>query len=523
MTLSLRRAACLAAAAAITIPAAAAAAPGDSAEFAVSGPLPAAITAGPDGNLWLAQYTELVQSGIGRLTPAGAFSGFTGGIAADAGTTSITSGPDGNLWFTGRFNPVPTLMRATTSGAVTTVASFPVNSAARSVVSGPDGNLWLALNDTIVRSTPAGVTTSFAMPVAPGPSSYNVDDMTSGPGGALWWVDRSEGVIGRATTAGAITVVANFAAGAEPTNVAEGPDGNLWVTLRGAKQIARVTPAGAISTFAVPSAPADLPDIAPGPDGNLWFTESAPSKLGRITTAGAITEYTIPRPGAAPNAITAGPDGNMWVADGVATWVARVLTGVTPTNTAAPAVTGTPKIGQRLTASNGSWKYLPTGYAYSWQRCASAAGAGCASIAGATAGAYTVTDDDLGKFLIASVTASNLNGASQAAVAPAATVPSLPALKVTWSRSKRTIRANITLRRGATGYRIAAVTTAGAAATRNGRCVRVTKKARTGTRTRIVRSQRCTITLPKGAWSVNVRGVKGPDVLAITKKAYRIR
>src|SRR5579872_6180696 len=68
-----------------------------------------------------------------------------------------------------------------------------------------------------------------------------------------------------------------------------------------------------------------------------------------------------------------------------------------PRNTAAPTISGTPQVGQVLTASNGTWSSdtTPT-YGYQWQRCDSA-GANCAAIAGATASTYTVQSADLSK------------------------------------------------------------------------------------------------------------------------------
>src|SRR5258705_9559905 len=69
-------------------------------EFSVgitAGAQPAAIAAGPDGNLW---FTEQGGNRIGRITPAGVVTEFSAGITAGAALAGIAAGPDGNLWFT---------------------------------------------------------------------------------------------------------------------------------------------------------------------------------------------------------------------------------------------------------------------------------------------------------------------------------------------------------------------------------------------------------------------------------------
>src|ERR1700687_4314651 len=55
-----------------------------------------AITAGPDGNLWFAEFANK----IGRITPLGVVTEFSTGITAFAFPFGITAGPDANLWFT---------------------------------------------------------------------------------------------------------------------------------------------------------------------------------------------------------------------------------------------------------------------------------------------------------------------------------------------------------------------------------------------------------------------------------------
>ena len=78
-----------------------------------------------------------------------------------------------------------------------------------------------------------------------------------------------------------------------------------------------------------------------------------------------------------------------------------------PTNTTPPAITGTPTVGQTLTADNGAWSDTTglTQYTYQWYRC-DAQGANCAAVNGATSDTYNLTADDLGSTMRVDVQAS---------------------------------------------------------------------------------------------------------------------
>jgi virginiamycin B lyase len=72
---------------------------------------PTAITEGSDGNLW---FTNI--GFVGRLTPEGQITDFTGKIGNSAHLQGITPGPGGNLWFTiSNFNQIG---KISTSGTV---------------------------------------------------------------------------------------------------------------------------------------------------------------------------------------------------------------------------------------------------------------------------------------------------------------------------------------------------------------------------------------------------------------------
>lgn len=95
------------------------------------------ISAGPDSNLWFAEYSG---QQIARITPAGVITEFPSG----GYPYQITKGPDGNLWFTGDYgNLVGTI---TTSGVITEFAVPTGSSRPFGITAGPDGNLWFTEN-----------------------------------------------------------------------------------------------------------------------------------------------------------------------------------------------------------------------------------------------------------------------------------------------------------------------------------------------------------------------------------------
>jgi hypothetical protein len=88
-----------------------------------------------------------------------------------------------------------------------------------------------------------------------------------------------------------------------------------------------------------------------------------------------------------------------------------------PVNTTLPTISGTPRVGQTLTASNGTWTNSPTAYQYQWQRCR-ADGAGCVAVAGATEKTYVLVAADAGRTMRVRVLAVNADGATGARSAP---------------------------------------------------------------------------------------------------------
>jgi len=99
-----------------------------------------------------------------------------------------------------------------------------------------------------------------------------------------------------------------------------------------------------------------------------------------------------------------------------------------PGNTSPPVVSGTAKVGQTLTVSNGSWTGSPTDYSYQWQRCSSTSS--CTNISDATGKTYVIRSADVGHTLRAVVTASNADGLSTANSNQTATVAAATGIPV---------------------------------------------------------------------------------------------
>lgn len=84
------------------------------------------------------------------------------------------------------------------------------------------------------------------------------------------------------------------------------------------------------------------------------------------------------------------------------------VSGIAPVNTVAPALSGTPIVGETLTVTNGTWTGTPAPtYAREWLRDGSA-------ISGATGTTYVLTEDDVDASITVRVTGTNSAGNAQA-------------------------------------------------------------------------------------------------------------
>jgi thermitase len=126
-----------------------------------------------------------------------------------------------------------------------------------------------------------------------------------------------------------------------------------------------------------------------------------------------------------------------------------VAVAAAPVNTAPPAASGTPKQGQVLTTSNGSWQgTTPMSDGYQWLRCNNS-GASCTAIAGATASSYALGPGDVGSTVRSQVTAANTAGEASATSAQTAVVTNVQALTFNGTLSKNVTSLSFPLTIGA--------------------------------------------------------------------------
>lgn len=95
-----------------------------------------------------------------------------------------------------------------------------------------------------------------------------------------------------------------------------------------------------------------------------------------------------------------------------------------PVNNTPPVITGVAAVDETLSASTGTWTGA-TDYAFAWLRC-NEFGAACSTIAGAATSTYVLVAADAGSTIKVRVTASNVDGATEALSAQTALVTDDP-------------------------------------------------------------------------------------------------
>ncbi len=155
---------------------------------------------------------------------------------------------------------------------------------------------------------------------------------------------------------------------------------------------------------------------------------TACSDIAGAGGAGASSTYTLTRADVG-NVVTVRVTAtNFAGSDSASSAPSDVIAPAPPLSTSPPPVSGTTRDGDVLTAGPGGWDtYSTPVYSYQWVRCDSGA---CSDIAGAGAQTYRLTFADESKTVHVRVTASNLEGATQAESAETSAIAPGPPVKL---------------------------------------------------------------------------------------------
>jgi virginiamycin B lyase len=211
------------------------------------------ITPGPGGNMWFTETfahpePEPPTARIGMISPnTDVVTQYQTGPGAYA---QIVAGPNGDLWyanyFAGRIESItpagdPTPFGPLSESECATGAAKPCPYPT-SIIVGPGDNIWFneLRGNEIGELTPAGVFSKYETGL---PHGVGVADLAVGPEGNVWFTERNTSRVGRITPSGVITQFEiGITPSSEPNGIALGPDENLWVTQMKTGQIARIVP-----------------------------------------------------------------------------------------------------------------------------------------------------------------------------------------------------------------------------------------------------------------------------------------
>jgi sugar lactone lactonase YvrE len=376
--------------------------------------------------------------------------------------------------------------KVTSSGQLSTIAGTgtagapTAGAATSSDLHSPDavavdaaGNVYIAdlANYLVEKVTPAGQLSIFAgngsgsgTPTAGSATATtigNVGGIAVDSSGNVYIADTGGSRVLKVTPSGQLSFYAgNGTSGAptpgsatssdlgEPEQLAVDAAGDLFIADTGDNLVEKVTPSGTLSVFAgngaygapapgaATSSPLDSPaSVAVDAAGDLYIGNLS-QNIDEVTPTGTLSviagndtygapTYGVPATSSDlgnPEGIASTPSGRLYVAETFRNLV-DLLTPSVVANTTPPTISGSPVVGDTLTAGTGTWSNSPVLYAYQWEDCDST-GANCTPITGATVSTYVVTSADDGHTIRVVVTGQNGGGSASATSAATAAVPS---------------------------------------------------------------------------------------------------
>jgi virginiamycin B lyase len=253
---------------------------------------PYALTAGPDGAVWV----TCVHGGeVARVSLDGGVQRFDAGVRPSI----ITAGPDGALWFT----RADGIVRLTTDGEQT---AFAVE-APFGIVAGPDRALWFTATDRVGRLGLDGRVDEWALPPDSLPAM-----IARGPDDALWFTLNQASAIGRIDARGELTVRDTPTRGAGPVGIAATHDA-LWFTELLAARIGRIADEAPIQELALENPEAKPHAVIAAQSDGVWVSLWGADQIAHVSDEGEVATIDLPA-GSEPHGMAIGPDEALWVA-----------------------------------------------------------------------------------------------------------------------------------------------------------------------------------------------------------------
>jgi virginiamycin B lyase len=256
------------------------------------------------GNVW---YTETDANQVASMTSLGVVTQHT----APAGGSGLTYGPDGNIWIADNTQ----IVRLTPSNDAVTTYSFNGHAGDfESIAPGPDQTIWFASKEAHGSIGRIDMSGNLRIFYRNHPGQDEINGIVEGPEGKLMWF-ASKTTVGEINYNGTIKEYVLPRGSGAATGITVGPDNKIWFVDTN-HEVGQVTLDGAITVYKLPEKfHANTAQIASA-RGSLWLTGSLPDAfegLARISTSGQVAVFRMPFAiECCGNAIVGGPNGALW-------------------------------------------------------------------------------------------------------------------------------------------------------------------------------------------------------------------
>ena len=240
---------------------------------------------------------------------------------ADQTIRGIATGPNGNVWFTMPGSRKIVRMNPQTQA----VTEFDLSSTLcqpQGIALGPDGAMWFGCPTGIIgRITTAGALSYYAVAVPGQSGTYaTVEHVITGPDGNIWFTQFQAGAVGIVSPATGLLKRITLRSAPGVSGITVGGDGNVWVSDVNKFEIFRVTPRGVPTTFPLGATQVDA--VATAPSGDVWGAPFfATPDIQVVAPGGTVTALPL---GSVSASIARGPLGFMWIGDKESGKITRV-------------------------------------------------------------------------------------------------------------------------------------------------------------------------------------------------------